>query len=72
MGIIVLCIYILGYIVNYNVGKYVYLKFRNEKDWTNGERSFLLLMSFGSWVCVVVNLLEILTRREKNDEKTNW
>jgi hypothetical protein len=69
--ILVLVIYILGSVVNYNYAKSMIL-INEKRDWTKKDRTFVIIMSCYSWVGVVAVGCIHATKNISNDEKADW
>ena len=70
--ILIVLIYLSGYVVSYNFMKSIIQTSGNTEDWTVGDRNFSLGISLFSWFSVVSEGIVYIERNFDSDEKANW
>ncbi len=67
--ILIIIIYLSGYVCSYTYGKYTLMQYENK--WTKSDRAFTLVLSLGSWLSVVaVSYLDLLNTSDT--ENADW
>jgi len=65
-----LIIYILGYIISYLIGRFIY-RIRMP-PYTISDRIWLLIISLFSWVAVIVNIVILANFTIDTEKEAKW
>jgi len=72
-AILILVLYIVGYVFSYNYMKSYIIKYKSPHEWTKGARIFTMSLSTFSWLSVIAIGIANLTQEAKNNtDKADW
>lgn len=69
---ILITIYLIGCVVAYVYGKYVFFEVNETKSWTVGDRAKLIFCSVFSFILVVILIASHVSFDWDNDKPAKW